>query len=132
MRPIKFISNTGEEYDGTYADVRIDYATVPEGLFVYQCRHSSYGDWETPMTIEKRVVVNFAGTFITTAPLLFKDADKPVITIASLLWGDVPLLTTAIFWKDLTKKKQKEILKFAKEDTYLTTNSLGNLDIYLD
>lgn len=40
-------------------------------LYFYETRHNDDGDWVTPVTIEKRVVVNFCNTLIYTEPLDF-------------------------------------------------------------
>lgn len=62
----------GNKLKGEFFDWRIDPTTIPEGKHVYMCRHDDNGDWVTPVTIERRVWVNFCGTFITDAPLEFE------------------------------------------------------------
>ena len=47
---------------------RIDAATIPDGLFRYELRGSD-DDPGSPATVEMKVVVNHAGTIITTNPL---------------------------------------------------------------
>jgi len=61
----ELIAEDGTVYVGEYTDMRIDRDTLPEGKFAYECRHGDEGDWVTPETIENRVLINFAGTFIT-------------------------------------------------------------------
>lgn len=46
-----------------FTDDRIDRNTVPEGLFMYEIRHSDE-DWGQPVSIEDCVTVNFFGTVI--------------------------------------------------------------------
>lgn len=62
-------------YFGEYIDLRINRDTIPAGKYVYECRHGDDGDWVTPVTIENRVIVNFAGTFITDAQVAFTHKD---------------------------------------------------------
>ena len=60
--------------NGIFTDVRIKRETVPEGLYVYDCRHSDNGDWCTPVTVEENIVyVNFCGTLITKEPIKFRN-----------------------------------------------------------
>ena len=71
MDNVILIGENGIKYTGQYIDLRIDRTTIPEGLYAYDCRHGDDNDWVTPVTIETRVVVNFAGTFITNIPIQF-------------------------------------------------------------
>ena len=83
MRPIPYkaesmdnvvlIGEDGTQYIGEYIDMRLDRTTIPNGKYAYDCRHDDDGDWVTPVTIEKRVMVNFAGTFVTDTPIMFPD-----------------------------------------------------------
>ena len=66
------IAEDGTEYKGEFIDLRIDPATIPQGKHMYHCRHDDSGDWCTPVTIEKRVIVNFCGTLITDTEIDFK------------------------------------------------------------
>ena len=64
----------GKWYNGIYIDgIRINPSSVPSDYHMYQCRHSDNGDWCTPVTIEKYVVVNFAGTFLCKTELPIGD-----------------------------------------------------------
>lgn len=67
------LGTDGTKYKGEYLDMRIDRKTVPDGKYAYDCRHDDNGDWVSPVTIEKYVMVNFAGTFITDTPICFPD-----------------------------------------------------------
>lgn len=62
----------GTEYKGEFIDLRIDPTTIPKGKYMYHCRHDDDGDWTTPVTIEKHVLVNFCGTFIMDTEIDFK------------------------------------------------------------
>lgn len=63
-----------EIYEGEFYDFRIDKNTVPQGKFMYQCRHDDNGDWVTPVTIEPFVLVNFCGTLITDKEIKFDES----------------------------------------------------------
>lgn len=69
---IVLTAEDGTEYKGEFIDLRIDPATIPKDKYVYHCRHDDDGDWTTPVTIEKRVLVNFCGTLITETEIDFK------------------------------------------------------------
>lgn len=69
---IVLTAEDGTEYKGEFINLRIDPATIPQGKYMYHCRHDDNGDWCTPVTIEKRVLVNFCGTLITEAEIDFK------------------------------------------------------------
>ena len=60
-------------FEGEFYDFRIDPKTIPEGKYMYHMRHDDNGDWCTPISIEKGVMVNFCGTFITNEPLHLED-----------------------------------------------------------
>lgn len=49
--------------EGLFIDLRIDFDTVPRGLFCYELRHDDDGRGD-PVTLENRVAVNFYGTVI--------------------------------------------------------------------
>lgn len=102
MRPVKYspewfepmdLTNTltGKVYNGMFTDRRIVISNVPEGKFVYNCRHGDDGDLTTPVTIEKgTVLVNFAGTFVTDMPIDFPASDcdeRPFIPVEVSNWG---------------------------------------------
>lgn len=76
MRLVAFAEN--EIYEGEFIDFRIDKDTIPEGKFMYHCRHDDDGDWVTPVTIEQRVIVNFCGTLITNKKIEFHDQYKTI------------------------------------------------------
>lgn len=53
---------------GLFSNGRIDPATIPEGMYVYDLRGSDY-DPGMPVTVENHVTVNHAGSVITAKPL---------------------------------------------------------------
>ena len=63
-------------HEGDLIEAYIDDKEVPEGLHVYQIRHSD-NNWSIPATLEKCVAVNYFGAFITEENLdgLFKETD---------------------------------------------------------
>lgn len=75
---------TGEIYEGKFYDFRIDPATIPEGKFMYHCRHDDDGDWTTPVTIEPRVMVNFCGVLITDKEIVFPNPNDKYIPIINV------------------------------------------------
>ena len=81
MEHREFLSDAGVTYTGEYIDMRIDKSSVPKGKYMYECREGVGGDWLNPATIEKRVLVDFAGTFITTDPIAFPDEKDPYIPL---------------------------------------------------
>lgn len=62
----------GKRYEGEFIDLRINRKTVPDGKFMYHCRHDDNGDWVTPVTIEPSVFVNFCGSLITDEEIIFE------------------------------------------------------------
>lgn len=72
IQHIELIAEDGTEYIGEFIDLRIKADTIPEGKFMYHCRHDDDGDWVTPVTIERKVVVNFCGTLIMDTEIDFK------------------------------------------------------------
>ena len=46
-----------------FTNIRIDKATVPKGLYMYEVRHND--DWSDPVQIGKSIVVNHFGTILT-------------------------------------------------------------------
>lgn len=64
-----------------FTNIRIDKATVPKGLYMYEVRHND--DWSDPVQIGKSIVVNHFGTILTREPiklsqsgLLYIDPDR--------------------------------------------------------
>lgn len=53
---------------GLFSNGRIDPATIPEGMYVYDLRGSD-DDAGQPITVENHVTVNHAGSVITAKPL---------------------------------------------------------------
>ena len=51
-----------------FTDLRIDRATVPKGLYVYEVRHDD-DMWGDPAQIANWVMVNHLGTLISREPL---------------------------------------------------------------
>ena len=52
-------------YEGIFNDIRLDKDTLPEGYYAYDIRGNDYGEPLPFWTLEKSVVVNFEGTFVT-------------------------------------------------------------------
>lgn len=50
------------------SEERIDKTTVPKGLYCYDIRHSDYS-WNSPVTIENYVLVNWYGSILCKAPI---------------------------------------------------------------
>lgn len=48
-----------------WTELRVDKTTIPDGLHVYEARHSDGYDWTTPVTVEKGVWANFCGTILS-------------------------------------------------------------------
>lgn len=48
--------------------LRMDYDTVPKGLFVYEVRHGGFAG-ATPVQVGRHTIVNYMGTVITAKPL---------------------------------------------------------------
>lgn len=44
---------------------RIDRATIPDGLWVYDIRHGDEGDWTDPVELLPHVLCNYMGSVIT-------------------------------------------------------------------
>lgn len=59
------------QFNGWLTDYRIPDDEVPKGYVKYEIRHSDYDDMIFA-TLEKRVVVNFAATFLTDKKNLLK------------------------------------------------------------
>ena len=84
--PFNEVLNTGTEYflnpgkedeiRGVVVYDRIDPATIPTGYHVYEIRHDDTG---SPCTIEKRVWVDFYGSFITQQEIAFPEGEISVI-----------------------------------------------------
>ena len=81
MDKIVMIDEFAKLYHGEYIDMRLDRSTIPEGKYVYECRHGDHGDWMSPVTIEPSVVVNFTGTYVTDEEIEFKDKEHPRVII---------------------------------------------------
>ncbi len=75
--PMELVNTqTGEVYKGTFSDRRIYHTPLPEGLYIYDCRHGD-DDWATPITVEAdTVIVNYAGAFITDKPIEFPEPHR--------------------------------------------------------
>lgn len=81
MDDVILIGEDDTQYTGEYIDMRLDRTTIPNGKYAYDCRHDDNGDWVTPISIEKRVMVNFAGTFVTSVSIKFPDEKDPYIPL---------------------------------------------------
>jgi len=47
---------------------RVDRTTLPEGLFLYELRHTDE-DWGEPCQLAKSILVNFYATVLTAQPI---------------------------------------------------------------
>jgi hypothetical protein len=63
----------GNNYEGEFTYQRIVKDSIPAHLHVYECRHEDEGSYDTPATIEDRVIVNFCGTFLTDTKIHYPD-----------------------------------------------------------
>lgn len=66
--------DTEREVRGFFTNCRVDKNTVPDGWYAYDIRHGDDGDL---CTIEKRVVVNHAGTFLCQQPVQLDTFEDP-------------------------------------------------------
>lgn len=68
-------TDTLEEYEGEYIDIRLQMDTIPKEKYAYNCRHGDASDYRfEPITIEKGgVLVNFAGVFVTDKEIIFPE-----------------------------------------------------------
>lgn len=55
-----------------FTDWRVDRASVPDGLTLYEVRHADE-DWGDPCQIAHGILVNFYGTILTAEPLKLPD-----------------------------------------------------------
>lgn len=51
-----------------FTDWRVDRATIPTGMFLYEVRHAD-SDWGAPCQLARGILVNFYGTILTTKPM---------------------------------------------------------------
>ena len=58
------------ENEGFFTNLRVDRDTLPKGWFAYDIRH---GDDDEFCAIEEKVLVNFAGTFMTQKPVIMTE-----------------------------------------------------------
>lgn len=108
MKPInaseaKYMPMTIFHQDAIYTEDRIDRATVPKGLYIYDTRHNDNGDWVTPVTVEDKIVtVNFCGTLITKKPVTFRSKKDRCRNIdhRSYRYKDGPAITLEEFIND--------------------------------
>lgn len=57
-----------------FTDWRVDRASVPDSLTLYEVRHAEE-DWGEPCQIACGILVNFYGTILTVEPLKLPDDD---------------------------------------------------------
>lgn len=67
FEPFEVTDTNGQTYIGVFSQYRVDPKTVPEGFNIYDLRHGD--DDSIPCTVEKSVLVNHYGTFMTVKPL---------------------------------------------------------------
>ncbi|MBQ7647117.1 MAG: hypothetical protein IJS94_07600 [Clostridia bacterium] len=58
-----------------FTSLRIDKKTVPEGLYIYEIRHSDE-DWGDPCQVAAWVFVNHYGTVISHTPIEFENISR--------------------------------------------------------
>lgn len=51
-----------------FTDWRIDRSTIPDGLHLYEVRHTD-DDWGAPCQLGHRIVVNFYGSIVSNQPI---------------------------------------------------------------
>ena len=51
-----------------FTDWRVDRATIPAGMFLYEVRHAD-SDWGDPCQLAWGILVNFYGTILTAKPM---------------------------------------------------------------
>ena len=66
--------DTEREVRGFFTNCRVDKNAVRDGWYAYDIRHGDEGDF---CTIEKRVVVNHAGTFLCQQPVQLDTFEDP-------------------------------------------------------
>lgn len=66
LYPLTVKLDNGNIYDGRFTDMRVDRASIPQGLYAYDVRDECDGD---PCEIRSFILVNHMGTLITTAPI---------------------------------------------------------------
>ena len=79
------ITVNGNDINGYLTDMRVPDDKIPAGFVKYEIRHSDYDD-SIFSTIEKKVVVNFAATFITEKKDILKY--KKYVEIEDWDWSD--------------------------------------------
>ncbi len=62
-----------------FTELRVDPATVPEGVYCYALRHGDNDD-SYPITMEKKVGVNYFGAIPLTRGLSFGENDYLSLT----------------------------------------------------
>lgn len=71
-----------------FSDCRVDKATVPDNLYMYEVRHAD-DDWGDPCEIAEGVLVNFFGTLLSEEKIPLKEVvpgSKPYLSFDS--WED--------------------------------------------
>lgn len=84
-QPFVVAPGTEREVRGFFTNCRVDKNTVPNGWYSYDIRDGYEGDF---CTIEKRVVVNHAGTFLCQKPVkldVFENPHDEFLNLAE--WG---------------------------------------------
>lgn len=77
--------DTNREVRGFFTNCRVNKETIPDDWYVYDIRHGDEGGF---CTIEKRVVVNHAGTFLCKNPVKLDVFENPHDEFLNLVeWG---------------------------------------------
>lgn len=65
-RKLVISPDSENEVIGYYTKSHVDKDTVPDGWYIYGVRHNGKGNFSS---IEKLVIVNYAGAFLSQKPL---------------------------------------------------------------
>ena len=66
LYPLTVKLDNGNIYDGRFTDMRVDRASIPNGLYAYDVRDCCDGE---PCEVKSFVLVNHMGTLITPTPI---------------------------------------------------------------
>lgn len=78
------VKGKGGTICGYFTKERVHPDSVPEGTFMYECRHADSVMFGEPRTIEPKVTVNFAGTVFTDHKLTFDKEDDKYIPLKNV------------------------------------------------
>lgn len=93
-----------------FSECRINSATVPEGVYRYEVRHSD-DDWSEPVELARGIMVNFYGTLLTREPFQLPIAGWLPINMGDFELKDGGCRTLAEFQKQYPAS-EKEVIDF--------------------